>query len=138
MRLMFSRPFNPVVGYLALALCARSTQAWTSRRAWLASVPALLVPTVATALDMDAFASQQLESTQGSATSPSSLSSDEALCRYGQPSKETGDACVRAGLSTRRKTGVDAYGTVDRGDFVRCTFPYETIDGKYVQQRICK
>jgi len=55
------------------------------------------------------------------ATSPSNanadgktMSDDEALCKFGSPSKKVGDACVRAGLSTKRKTGVDAYGNVDR------------------------
>ena len=42
------------------------------------------------------------------------MSDDEALCKFGSPSKKVGDACVRAGLSTKRKTGVDAYGNVDR------------------------
>jgi hypothetical protein len=48
------------------------------------------------------------------------LTEDEALCRFGQPSKKTGEACVRAGLSTKRPSGVDAFGSVDRGTFVKC------------------
>ena len=55
------------------------------------------------------------------------MTDDEALCRFGQPSKGRGDACVRAGLSTKLSSkpgAVDAYGNVDRGDFVRCSFQY--------------
>ena len=48
------------------------------------------------------------------------LSEDEALCRFGQPSKRTGEACLRAKMSTKRPNGVDAFGSVDRGDFVKC------------------
>lgn len=42
------------------------------------------------------------------------MSDDEALCRFGSPSKKVGEACVRAGMSTKRPSGVDAFGTVDR------------------------
>jgi hypothetical protein len=53
------------------------------------------------------------------------LSDDEALCRFGQPSQKTGEACLRAGMSTKRPTGVDAFGKIDRGDYVRCKVKYE-------------
>lgn len=80
----------------------------------------------AQALDMDSFMSQEL-SPPKNAVPTKKLSDDEALCKFGQPSKERGDACIRAGLpTTLKKGGVDAYGNVDRGDFVRCKFIYES------------
>eukprot|EP00532_Pseudo-nitzschia_australis_P007054 CAMPEP_0168175370 /NCGR_PEP_ID=MMETSP0139_2-20121125/7084_1 /TAXON_ID=44445 /ORGANISM="Pseudo-nitzschia australis, Strain 10249 10 AB" /LENGTH=151 /DNA_ID=CAMNT_0008093749 /DNA_START=134 /DNA_END=589 /DNA_ORIENTATION=+ len=68
------------------------------------------------ALDMDSFMAKELDSTK---VAPK-MSDDEALCKFGAPSKGTGNACLRAGLPTKRSTGVDAFGTVDRGTFVRC------------------
>jgi hypothetical protein len=115
-----------------------STQA--SRRAFVTSTAAaLLAPTLRTpSLDMDAFAQQELAAS-ASASNPT-LSGDAALCRYGFPSPETGAACVRAGLPTRRATsGLDAFGKVDRGDFVRCNQFYETNEqGSYVKKTVCK
>lgn len=74
----------------------------------------LLLPVaVANGLDVDAFASQQL-------STMSTMTSDEALCKFGQPGPARGDACVRAGLSTtatkknKKGGGVDAYGTVGK------------------------
>jgi len=69
----------------------------------------------AKALDMDAFASQELKSSSSSSSRSGSdgnkMSDDEALCKFGQPSKQRGDACVRIGMSTTlKKGGVDAYG----------------------------
>lgn len=81
----------------------------------------------ANALDMDYFMNQELAAPSSTASSAakSKMSDDEALCKFGQPSKGRGDACVRAGMSTKlKKGGVDAYGNVDRGDFVRCSFQY--------------
>jgi hypothetical protein len=73
------------------------------------------------ALDMDAFMNRELAlDTDGVAKTTPKLSDDEALCTFGAPSKEVGEACVRAGMSTKRPTGVDAFGKVDRGDYVRC------------------
>lgn len=73
----------------------------------------------ARALDMDSFMSQELS------TSSKKMSDDEALCKFGQPSQERGNACVRAGLPTTSKQGgVDAYGNVDRGNYVRCKIVY--------------
>jgi hypothetical protein len=86
------------------------------------------------ALDMDAFANSML-------TQPSSqMSSDEALCKFGQPSPEKGGACVRAGKPTTNPSGsgVDAFGNVDRGDFVRCRFYYVIENDKYVKKTECK
>jgi hypothetical protein len=85
-------------------------------------------PSVAWALDMDAFINQELSK---DSVNPM-LGKDEALCRFGQPSQATGEACLRAGMSTKRRGSggtLDAFGNVNRGDFVRCQFEYE-LDGK--------
>jgi hypothetical protein len=105
------------------------------RRAFLTAPLVVVVATAhsqqhaaaAWALDMEAFINQELTK---DSVKPM-LSEDEALCRFGQPSRTTGEACLRAGLSTKRRSGgtLDAFGTVDRGDFVRCNFEYE-LDGK--------
>ena len=63
------------------------------------------------ALDIDSFMARELE--MDKKVEPK-LTEDEALCRFGSPSKGTGNACLRAGLSTKRPTGVDAFGEVDR------------------------
>jgi len=77
-------------------------------------LPFITAPICAEALDMDAFANSQLLQD----SSPSRMSDDEALCRFGQPSEETGAACKRAGVT--KKSGVNAYGKIDRGNYVRC------------------
>lgn len=102
----------------------------TSRRSIL-SLPFLVaIPPVSWALDFDAFITKELtEETP-------ELTSDEALCKYGQPALEKGEACVRAGISpTNSKGGVDAYGKVDRGNFVRCKNFYDLENGKYVKKQ---
>jgi hypothetical protein len=97
----------------------------TSRRAWLQSSFRTMAfggamsfqPSAGYSLDMDAFASRQLNDTAGADKQSSvALSDDAALCKYGQPSQRKGDACVRAGLPTAatKKGGVDAYGQIDR------------------------
>ena len=124
---------------LLLTISLSSVQAWTMTRKQMlqtfTAVTTTLAPTPSeAALDMDAFANSQL-------TTPSSqMSSDEALCKFGQPSPEKGNACVRAGLSTKSATpgGVDAFGNVDRGDFVRCQYYYELVNDKYVKKSACK
>ncbi|EEC47200.1 predicted protein [Phaeodactylum tricornutum CCAP 1055/1] len=89
------------------------------------------------ALDFDAFMSKELESSSASKTQ--SLSSDAALCKYGQPSAQTGEACVRAGLpTTRAKGGVDAFGNINRGDFVRCKKVYENKNDSWVESWNCE
>ena len=105
------------------------------RRTFLSSAKtALLVGVLSTTLgpsparatlDIDAFVQKELgQDTQTSSSSVGGkqLSQDEALCRFGQPSPATGEACLRAGISTKlRKGGVDAFGNVEsRGDYVRC------------------
>ncbi len=90
---------------------------------------------LANALDMDAFMNQELNADK----SKSELSDDAKTCKYAAPGQEKGDACVRAGMSTAGKNGgVDAYGRIDRGDFVRCKTSYPMIDGKYVKTVNCE
>jgi hypothetical protein len=97
-------------------------------------VPALLIaPSAANALDMDAFMQKELDSTPCNdkidKKCKPKFSDDEALCRFGQPSPETGAACTRAGMPTDRPgRPVDAFGKVDRGDYVRCKSYY--VDGE--------
>jgi hypothetical protein len=113
-----------------------------SRRGFALSLPfiaaaaAAATPTISNALDMDAFMKKELESD----TSPkeTQMSDDEALCRFGQPSKDTGEACVRAGLPTTKKSGVDAFGKVDRGDYVRCKPDYVYNGTKLVNVWKCQ
>jgi hypothetical protein len=118
---------------------SKSSEAWSnsdiSRRTFFQTLATgtTCIALPVSALDMDAFANSML-------TQPTSqMSSDEALCRFGQPSPEKGDACVRAGRPTKNPSGgVDAYGNVDRGDFVRCKFFYVVEDDKYVKKVECK
>ena len=105
-------------------------------------VTAAGVPIAASALDVDAFISQELSKDECDPRTAKKctkkLTNDEALCKFGQPSKERGDACVRAGQSTKlTKNGVDAYGKVDRGDFQRCKQFYDLEGGKYVEKTVC-
>jgi len=89
------------------------------------------------ALDIDAFASSQLATDSGKSKD---MSDDEALCKYGAPGPDRGQACVRAGIPTGKasKSQVDAFGNIDRGDFVRCEREWKVIDGKYQKFDICK
>ena len=86
----------------------------------LFSIPILLLPFSSSALDMDAFASQQL--TPSSASSSKDMSADEALCRFGQPSPLVAEACQRVGMT--KKSKIPASGQIDRGDFIRCKAAY--------------
>jgi hypothetical protein len=76
------------------------------------------------ALDMDAFAQKELSSEKCDERTDKKcqpkLTEDQALCRFGQPSKETGAACLRAGMPTKGSSGVDRFGQIDRGDYTRC------------------
>jgi hypothetical protein len=115
-----------------------------SRRSLLV-VPLIAAPTAAMALDMDAFINKELESTTTSCDEKINkkcrpkLSDDEALCRFGSPSKATGEACVRAGMPTTKAGGVDAFGKLDRGDFIRCKTLYEDDGGpKFTRKRKCE
>jgi hypothetical protein len=122
----------------------RRSQSVGSRRTFLSistGVAAGVVvgpPTAANALlDMDAFAKQQLGGTNDQ---PPPLSEDAALCKYGSPAPATGAACERAGLSPKRVGTLDAYGNVDRGDFVRCKQFYDNNNGTtaYEKKTVCK
>jgi hypothetical protein len=109
----------------------------SSRRAFFATVPviaaALAVPVAARALDMDAFMNKELTKVE-----TPKMTDDEGLCRYGAATKTTGEACVRAGLSTKRAGGLDAFGNINRGDFVRCKTYYEDKGDKYEKKVVCE
>lgn len=126
-----------------------------SRRSFLAVLPLVAAPGIpitavvvaanANALDVDNFIQQQLDTSscdeRTSKKCKPQLSEDEAMCRFGQPSPRTGNACVRAGLATSRQGGVDAFGKIDRGDFVRCKGVY--VDdperkGMLMKQWVCQ
>jgi hypothetical protein len=109
----------------------------TLRRTIL-SLPFLVAAqSVSSSLDFDAFINKQLSMDQDKPE----FTSDEALCKFGQPSPSRGDACIRAGISpksTGSKGGVDAFGKIDRGDFVRCKTSYDLENGKYVKTTLCE
>lgn len=98
----------------------------------------------ANALDMDAFIQNELSNERCddrvSKKCQPKLTDDEALCRFGQPSLATGEACVRAKMSPKRSTGVDAFGKVDRGEYLRCKAKYvdDATTNKLVKQWECK
>jgi len=118
------------------ALLALSSQTFNRRNFFqvaTASVATTSIIAPAFALDMEAFMNQELKQDV-----PKQVSDDERMCRFGAPGKEKGEACERAGMSTAGKgKGVDAYGNIDRGDFVRCKTTYPMIDGQYVKTVIC-
>jgi hypothetical protein len=87
------------------------------------------------ALDMDAFMNSEL---QESNTKKPTLTADQGLCQYGAPSRETGEACVRANMSTKRTNSLDAFGTVDRGDFIRCHTYYDDKGDRYEKRVVCE
>lgn len=99
----------------------------------LAVVNSHITQQPALALDMDAFVQKELSNEvcdeRTNKKCMPKLTDDQALCRFGQPSKETGEACLRAGMSTKRPSGVDAFGKVDRGEYTRCKAKY-VDDGK--------
>lgn len=100
------------------------------------------------ALDMDAFIAKELSLSNDSSTCDDrvdkkcqrKMTDDEALCRFGQPSQATGEACLRANMSTKRSSSVDAFGKVDRGDYLRCKAKYvdDGKSNKLVKQWDCK
>ncbi len=96
------------------------------------------------ALDMDAFIQKELSNDscddRVSKKCQPKLTDDEALCRFGQPSQATGEACLRAKMSTKRSTGVDAFGKVDRGEYLRCKAKYvdDKQTNKLVKEWDCK
>lgn len=98
-------------------------------------------PTASMALDIDAFMQKELDTGTCSESTDKKcqpkLTEDQALCRFGQPSKKTGEACLRAGMSTARPSGVDAFGKVDRGEFLRCKVKYIDDGKNYVKEWQC-
>ena len=125
---------NDIVDYTMNELqIAPTTTRATSRRSLLATMltgTTTLMAVVAVSpfpaqavLDIESFLANDKETTPYQYRTKSSssttgdgktMSDDEALCRFGSPSKKVGEACVRAGMSTKRPSGVDAFGTVDR------------------------
>jgi len=125
-----------ILASLPSAIWALSSQTFNRRNFFqvaTASVATASITMPAFALDMDAFMNQQLVQ-----DTPKEVTDDERTCKYGAPGQQKGDACVRAGMPTSKGKGVDAYGNVDRGDFVRCTTTYPMIDGQYVKTVTCK
>jgi hypothetical protein len=97
-----------------------------------------MTTTPAFALDMDAFMNSELSKDNKNAQEKNAINDDAVSCRYGAPGPETGDACVRAGLPTTRKAGgVDAYGKIDRGDYVRCTTKWSIVGDHYEKFVTC-
>jgi len=98
------------------------------------SVATVVIVSPVLALDMDAFINKELQQ-----DTPKQVTDDERTCRYAAPGKDKGEACARAGMSTsgRGSKGVDAYGNIDRGDFVRCKTSYPMINGQYVKTVTC-
>ena len=100
------------------------------------------------ALDMDAFVAKELALSNNDSDCDDrvdkkcqrKMSDDEALCRFGQPSQATGEACLRANMSTKRSSTVDAFGKVDRGDYLRCKAKYvdDGKSNKLVKEWDCK
>jgi len=134
---------NGLMGYTMNELqIAPTTTRATSRRSLLATMltgTTTLMAVVAVSpfpaqavLDIESFLAKEdttksntpyqyrTKSSSSNTGDGKTMSDDEALCRFGSPSKKVGEACVRAGMSTKRPSGVDAFGTVDRGDFVKC------------------
>jgi hypothetical protein len=109
-------------------------QAFASIATAAAASAFVIAPLASNALDMDAFANQQLTPS----VAPPKLTDDEALCRYGSPAQKTGEACVRAGLPTKRSGSLDAFGKTDRGDYVRCKSRYEDRGDRYEMVTECK
>jgi hypothetical protein len=89
------------------------------------------------ALDVDAFIKKELGNEEKSTTK--NYSSDEALCKFGQPGKDRGDACVRAGIPIASPgKSVNAYGEIDRGSYIRCKQFYELEEEGYVKKTVCE
>ena len=135
-----------------------AVEAWSpssSRRLFLSTLAtdSLLwtvvgTPQSAGALDMDAFVAKELALSNKDSNCDDrvdkkcqrKMSDDEALCRFGQPSQATGEACLRANMSTKRSSSVDAFGKVDRGDYLRCKAKYvdDGKSNKLVKEWDCK
>eukprot|EP00579_Thalassiosira_antarctica_P016561 CAMPEP_0201942486 /NCGR_PEP_ID=MMETSP0903-20130614/49119_1 /ASSEMBLY_ACC=CAM_ASM_000552 /TAXON_ID=420261 /ORGANISM="Thalassiosira antarctica, Strain CCMP982" /LENGTH=178 /DNA_ID=CAMNT_0048484887 /DNA_START=53 /DNA_END=586 /DNA_ORIENTATION=+ len=97
---------------------------------------ATLSPTPALALDFDAFEAR--ETSKDSGKSNPKLNDDEALCKFGSPGKSMGEACERAKMKPKLPANVDAFGKIDRGDYLKCVYEYPVINNQYVKTRVCK
>lgn len=129
---MIRLPLVFLASLLAKAMALSSIHD-SNRRSFLVSVGTLIQASPAFALDMDAFVNKELQS-----NTKTEMSKDEGLCKYGAPGPARGAACERVGLKTGVvKNGVDAYGNIDRGDYVKCKTEYPMIDGKYVKTVTC-
>ena len=108
-----------------------------SRRRFM-SVPLAIVvasegPFKTMALDMEAFMTSELQK-----SNQPKLTDDQLLCQYGAPSRATGDACIRAGMSTTRTGTLDAFGNAYRGDFIRCKTFYDDKGDRYEKRVVCE
>jgi hypothetical protein len=138
-------PFHLISWLVLVTIISRPAYALSEfhRRSFLLTLPGIATSPV-WALDVEAFMKAELSKDDCDPSAKkcipkAKLSEDQALCQFGQPSKERGDACVRAGMSTQLKRGgVDAYGKLDRGDYIRCKQFYELENGKYVKKTECK
>lgn len=141
----YSQQGRPQLGERGGLLVSDPSKA--TRRSFLVTLPFLtgMSTSAVNALDFDSFIQKELDSTpcdekKDKKCSPQ-LTADEAMCRFGQPSPATGNACLRAGLDTSRPGGVDAFGKIDRGDYVRCKVVY--VDdpdrkGMLMKQWVCQ
>ena len=90
----------------------------------------------ALALDFDAFESSAITPPPSSTRK---LTDDEALCIYGAPGKQMGEACARSGATPKLPKSVSPSGKADRGDYLACKYEYpKDKDGEYVKTRVCK
>jgi hypothetical protein len=105
----------------------------TAAGAATATTFTVLSPSAVLALDMDAFMEKELQK-----DTPKQMSDDERMCKFGAPGTERGEACKRAGMSVNAGgSKVDAFGNIDRGNFVRCSTSYPMINGQYVKTVTC-
>ena len=141
------RIFLLVLAYVAVFnieyICALSSIAKTRRNFFkavtasataTAGIATTIPVTPASALDIEAFTNKAIEQ---DAEKP--MTDDERTCKFAAPSQQKGEACERAGMKTTtgKKGGVDAFGNIDRGSYVRCMTSYPMIDGKYVKTVTC-
>ena len=118
----------------ALQLSSRRGAFFAAASAATAACSTIASPAPAWALDMDAFMSKELSKTD----TKRDMTADEGLCKYGEPAQRTGEACVRAGMSTKRTDTLDAFGKVDRGDFIRCKTYYDDMGDRYQKRVVCE
>ena len=123
-----------VLAFATIGVSALSSQSLNRRNFFQATTAAATasVAAPAFALDIDAFVNSAIDK-------PKEMTDDERTCKFAAPGLEKGEACERAGMPTSKGgKGVDAFGNIDRGDFVRCKTSYPMIDGKYVKTVTCE